>query len=60
MSLMTAIAFLGWHAINGMMTLSGAWHKLRDRLCAALFNCVNLAFYAMSVFEGPVMSTQDC
>ncbi len=42
-------------AINGMMTLSGAWHKLRDDYILR-FLIVSLAFYAMSTFEGPVMS----
>lgn len=42
-------------AINGMMTLSGAWHKLRDDYVLR-FLIVSLAFYAMSTFEGPVMS----
>ncbi len=42
-------------AINGMMTLSGAWHKLRDDYILR-FLVVSLAFYAMSTFEGPVMS----
>jgi cytochrome c oxidase cbb3-type subunit 1 len=42
-------------AINGMLTLSGAWHKLRDDYVLR-FLIVSLAFYAMSTFEGPVMS----
>lgn len=42
-------------AINGLMTLSGAWHKLRDDYVLR-FLVVSLAFYAMSTFEGPVMS----
>lgn len=42
-------------AINGMMTLSGAWNKLRDDYVLR-FLIVSLAFYAMSTFEGPVMS----
>jgi cytochrome c oxidase cbb3-type subunit 1 len=42
-------------AINGMMTLSGAWDKLRDDYILR-FLIVSLAFYAMSTFEGPVMS----
>ncbi len=41
--------------INGMMTLSGAWHKLRsDPLLK--FMIVSLSFYGMSTFEGPMMS----
>lgn len=41
--------------INGMMTLSGAWHKLRDDPVLK-FMIVSLAFYGMSTFEGPLMS----
>lgn len=42
-------------ALNGMLTLSGAWHKLRtDPILRFLI--MSLAFYAMSTFEGPVMS----
>ncbi|CAK0743160.1 Cbb3-type cytochrome c oxidase subunit CcoN1 [Gammaproteobacteria bacterium] len=44
-------------AINGMMTLSGAWDKLRTDYVLR-FLIVSLAFYAMSTFEGPVMSTK--
>jgi len=42
-------------AMNGMMTLSGAWDKLRTDYILR-FLVVSLAFYAMSTFEGPVMS----
>ncbi len=42
-------------AINGMMTLSGAWDKLRTDYVLR-FMIVSLAFYAMSTFEGPVMA----
>ena len=42
-------------AVNGMMTLSGAWDKLRTDYTLR-FLIVSLAFYAMSTFEGPVMS----
>lgn len=41
--------------INGMMTLSGAWHKLRDDPILR-FLVVSLAFYGMSTFEGPMMA----
>ena len=41
--------------INGVMTLSGAWHKLRDDPILR-FLIVSLSFYGMSTFEGPVMS----
>ncbi len=38
--------------INGMMTLSGAWHKLRTDPILR-FLVVSLSFYGMSTFEGP-------
>jgi len=41
--------------INGMMTLSGAWHKLRDDPILK-FLIVSLSFYGMSTFEGPMMA----
>ena len=41
--------------INGIMTLSGAWHKLRTDPILK-FMIVALSFYGMSTFEGPVMS----
>src|SRR5690554_256987 len=41
--------------INGMMTLSGAWHKLRTDSILR-FLVVSLSFYGMSTFEGPMMS----
>jgi cytochrome c oxidase cbb3-type subunit I len=41
--------------INGIMTLSGAWHKLRDDPVLK-FLIVSLSFYGMSTFEGPMMS----
>ncbi len=41
--------------INGVMTLSGAWNKLRDDPVLR-FMIVALAFYGMSTFEGPLMS----
>ncbi|MCP4330131.1 MAG: cytochrome-c oxidase, cbb3-type subunit I [Alphaproteobacteria bacterium] len=41
--------------INGLMTLSGAWHKLRtDPILRMMVTSV--AFYGMSTFEGPMMS----
>lgn len=43
--------------INGIMTLSGAWHKLRtDPILKFLI--VALSFYGMSTFEGPMMSVK--
>ena len=41
--------------INGIMTLSGAWHKLRDDPVLK-FLVASLSFYGMSTFEGPMMS----
>lgn len=41
--------------INGLMTLSGAWDKLRtDPVLRMLV--ASVAFYGMSTFEGPAMS----
>ena len=41
--------------INGIMTLSGAWHKLRtDPILRFLI--VALSFYGLAPFEGPMMS----
>ena len=42
-------------AINGVMTLSGAWHKLRtDPIIKFLI--VSVSFYMIATFEGPMMS----
>ena len=41
--------------INGLMTLSGAWDKLRTDPVLRMM-VVSLAFYGMSTFEGPLMS----
>ena len=42
-------------AINGILTLSGVWYKLRaDPILKFLI--VSLSFYMMSTFEGPMMS----
>ena len=41
--------------INGMMTMSGAWHKLRTDPVLR-FLVVSLSFYGMSTFEGPMMA----
>ncbi len=44
--------------INGLMTLSGAWDKLRtDPVIRFLVTAV--AFYGMSTFEGPLMSIKS-
>ncbi|MEI6413068.1 MAG: cytochrome-c oxidase, cbb3-type subunit I [Pseudomonadota bacterium] len=41
--------------INGIMTLSGAWHKLRSDPVLK-FLIVSISFYGMSTFEGPMMA----
>ncbi|MGI9304270.1 MAG: cytochrome-c oxidase, cbb3-type subunit I [Gammaproteobacteria bacterium] len=41
--------------INGIMTLSGAWEKLRSDPILK-FLIVSVSFYGMSTFEGPMMS----
>ena len=41
--------------INGLMTLSGAWDKLRTDPVMR-FLVTSVAFYGMSTFEGPMMS----
>ena len=41
--------------INGIMTLSGAWEKLRTDPVLR-FLIVSVSFYGMSTFEGPMMS----
>jgi cytochrome c oxidase cbb3-type subunit 1 len=44
--------------INGLMTLSGAWDKLRTDPVIR-FLVVSVAFYGMSTFEGPLMSIKS-
>lgn len=44
--------------INGMMTLSGAWDKLRKDPVLR-FMIISLAFYGMSTFEGPLLSIRE-
>ncbi len=44
--------------INGIMTLSGAWDKLRTDPVIR-FMAVALSFYGMSTFEGPMMSLKS-
>jgi len=44
--------------INGIMTLSGAWDKLRtDPIMRFLI--VALSFYGMATFEGPLLALKD-
>jgi cytochrome c oxidase cbb3-type subunit 1 len=42
-------------AINGLLTLTGVWHKLRTDPILK-FMIVAISFYMMSTFEGPMMS----
>ena len=44
--------------INGLMTLSGAWDKLRSDPVLRMM-VMSLAFYGMSTFEGPMMSIKS-
>ena len=41
--------------LNGLLTLKGAWHKLRQDPIIK-FMVVAVSFYGMSTFEGPMMS----
>ncbi len=41
--------------LNGLLTLRGAWHRLRDDAVLKFF-VVAITFYGMSTFEGPMMS----
>ncbi|MEL6245541.1 MAG: cytochrome-c oxidase, cbb3-type subunit I [Pseudomonadota bacterium] len=43
--------------INGVMTLSGAWDKLRTDPVLRMM-IVSLAFYGMATFEGPLLSVR--
>jgi cytochrome c oxidase cbb3-type subunit 1 len=44
--------------INGIMTLSGAWNKLREDPILR-FMVIAIAFYGMATFEGPVMAIKS-
>jgi cytochrome c oxidase cbb3-type subunit 1 len=44
--------------INGLMTLSGAWDKLRTS-ASLRFMVTAVGFYAMATFEGPLMSVRQ-
>lgn len=44
--------------INGLMTLSGAWDKLRTDPVIRMM-VVSVGFYGMSTFEGPMMSIKS-
>ena len=43
--------------INGLFTLRGAWHKLRDSVVLKMF-VVGITFYGMATFEGPMLSVK--
>jgi len=44
--------------INGLMTLSGAWDKLRTDPILRMM-VISVAFYGMSTFEGPMMAIKS-
>ena len=44
--------------INGLFTLRGAWHKLRDSVVLKMF-VVGITFYGMATFEGPALSVKS-
>ncbi len=44
--------------INGLLTLRGAWDKLREDPILKFF-VVAITFYGMSTFEGPIMSIKS-
>jgi cytochrome c oxidase cbb3-type subunit 1 len=53
-----ALIFPSWGGmLNGLLTLRGAWHKLRTDPLLKMF-VVGLTFYGMSTFEGPMMSVK--
>ena len=44
--------------INGLFTLRGAWHKLRDSPVLKMF-VIGITFYGMATFEGPLLSIKS-
>ena len=44
--------------VNGVMTVSGAWHTVRTDP-AIKFIVLSLAFYGLATFEGPMMSIKS-
>lgn len=44
--------------VNGVMTISGAWHKLKTEP-ALKFIAMSLAFYGLATFEGPMMAIRS-
>jgi cytochrome c oxidase cbb3-type subunit 1 len=52
------LIFPSWGGmLNGLMTLSGAWHRVRTDPILKMF-AVGLTFYGMSTFEGPMMAVK--
>lgn len=44
--------------INGLFTLRGAWHKLRESVVLKMY-VIGITFYGMSTFEGPMLSVKS-
>jgi cbb3-type cytochrome c oxidase subunit I len=44
--------------INGLFTLRGAWHKLRESVVLKMF-VIGITFYGMATFEGPMLSVKS-
>jgi cytochrome c oxidase cbb3-type subunit I/II len=44
--------------LNGLLTLRGAWHKLRTDPILKFF-AASITFYGMATFEGPLMSIKS-
>ena len=44
--------------LNGLLTLRGAWHKVREEPILKFF-VLSVTFYGMSTFEGPMMSIKS-
>ncbi|MFN7131427.1 MAG: cytochrome-c oxidase, cbb3-type subunit I [Myxococcales bacterium] len=44
--------------INGLLTLRGAWHKLREDPVIKFF-IAGITFYGMATFEGPLLSIKS-
>ncbi len=54
-----ALIFPSWGGmLNGLLTLSGAWDKVRTDPLLKMF-VVGLTFYGMSTFEGPMMAVRS-
>jgi cytochrome c oxidase cbb3-type subunit I/II len=52
------LIFPSWGGmLNGLLTLRGAWHKVRTDPLLKMF-AVGLTFYGMSTFEGPMMAVK--